>query len=142
MAGRIRQEFEALKAAPPGRRFESGYERTHVRNRVLRLALVVLGVVLMVAAAVTFFLPGPNFVLVFAGLALVGGQSRHVARAMDRGEVGWRRWHSTVWEPYQHKRALGATAVVVVAAAAVGLYWLAGEHGWLPAWLPPWLPLS
>lgn len=131
----IKREVEELKAAEPGERFVSGYERTHVRNRLLRLVLIAVGFTLMFAAAATFWLPGPNFVLVLAGLALVGGQAKFVARAMDRGEVTGRRWNERVWEPYPHKRLLltGITLLVLVAIALLG--WLADERGWLPGWL-------
>lgn len=132
----LRDELRQLKDAPPGRRFEAGYERTKVDNRVLRLSLVTLGFALMLAAAVTFWLPGPNFVLVLAGLALVGGQSRTVAKLMDRGEVAGRRWNDRYWDPYPHKKRAIAIIWCLVAAAVALVAWLAYEQGWLPGWVP------
>ena len=111
MLRKFRHELRTLRDAEPGTRFELGHERTRIDNHVLRLFMVGVGVALMFTAAVTFWLPGPNFVLVFAGLVLVGGQSETVARWMDRGEVLARRWHRDVWAPYPHKvavRLLGA----------------------------------
>jgi hypothetical protein len=132
MPGRIRRELHALKTAEPGTRFQEGYERTHVHNHALRIGLIVLGFALMVTAAVTFFLPGPNFVLVLAGLALVGGQSQTVAKWMDRGEVAGRRWHEDVWEPYPHKRALLGTVAIIALAAIAAALWIAWGQGWIP----------
>ncbi len=132
----FRDEMRQLKEAPPGRRFEDGYERTKVDNRVLRLSLVTLGFALMFAAAVTFWLPGPNFVLVLAGLALVGGQSRTVAKLMDRGEVTGRRWNDRYWDPYPHKKRAIAIIWSVVAIIVALVVWLAYEQGWLPRWVP------
>ena len=137
----IRQELRKLRDAEPGERFEAGYERTKVDNRVLRTSLVVLGFVLMVTAAVTFWVPGPNFVLVLAGLALVGGQSRTVAKLMDRGEVAVRRWNDEHWDPYPHKKPVVALLWLAFAAAVVGLLLLADAQGWLPGWVPEWVPL-
>ena len=132
----IRNELKQLRHAEPGRRFENGYERTKVDNRVLRISLVVLGFTLMAAAAVTFWVPGPNFVLVLAGLALVGGQSRTVAKLLDRGEVRARRWNEERWDPYPHKKRAIAIIWIVVVAALAAAVWLAHRQGWLPTWLP------
>ncbi|MCW2920205.1 MAG: hypothetical protein JWL76_79 [Thermoleophilia bacterium] len=132
----IRNELKQLRAAPPGRRFETGYERTKVDNRVLRISLIALGFALMVTAAVTFWVPGPNFVLVLAGLALVGGQSRTVAKLIDRGEVAGRRWNQERWDPYPHKKRAITIIWIVVIALLAGAVWLAHRQGWLPAWLP------
>lgn len=140
MASRIKRELDELKAAEPGVRFQAGYERTHVRSRVLRLLLIALGFALMVAAAVTFWLPGPNFVLVLAGLALVGGQAKFVARAMDRAEIAARRWHQDAWEPFAHKRAVAACAVILVLAAVALIALILRRQGLLPGWLEDLLP--
>lgn len=134
MIKRIRRELHHVRRAEPGTRFEEGYERTRVRNHVGRLALIVLGVTLMIAAAATFLLPGPNVVIVLAGLLLVAGQSRTIARWLDRLEVASRRWHEQVWTPYPHKRAVQVTGIVVVAVAALGIGWYAWRQGWIP-WL-------
>jgi len=136
MANRLTREMRELRAAEPGERFQAGYHRTKVDSRIMRVSLVVLGIALMVAAAVTFWLPGPNFVLVFAGLALVGGQSETVARVMDHGEVAARRWHSQRWKPYPHKtRAKAVIALIVATLVGLGV-WFAADQGWLPEWIP------
>lgn len=136
MANRFSRELRELRDAEPGTRFEEGFERTRVDNHVLRTFLVVLGFGLMITAAVTFWVPGPNFVLVLAGLGLVGGQSLIVARLMDRGEVAARRWHHERWEPYPHKGRVKVLGAALFASAVGLLGWLAYEQGWLPGWLP------
>lgn len=128
--------LQAIREDEPGRRFEAGHERHRIDNHVVRITLIVVGAVLLVSAAVTFWVPGPNFVIVLAGLALVATQWRLVARLMDRGELAARRWHVQRWMPYSHKRratVLMATAGLLVVAL---LAWLATARGWLPGWLP------
>ena len=132
MASRIRRELRALRDDEPGARFENGYERTHMRNKVLRMVVLALGVVLMASAAVTFFLPGPNFVLVLAGLALIAGQSRTIARLVDRAEVAGRRWHEHVWLPYGHKAAAKVLAVLVVCSGAAATTWYLYSRDMVP----------
>ncbi|MCW2962257.1 MAG: hypothetical protein JWM25_1092 [Thermoleophilia bacterium] len=129
---RIRAELDLLRDDEPGRRFESGFDRTHVRNQALRLTLVTVGVLFMATAMATFWLPGPNFVLVLAGLALVGGQSRFVARALDRVEVAARRWHRDVWEPYERKSAVLTVFGLVLAILVALIAWYAWQRGWIP----------
>lgn len=136
--GRIRRELDELKGAEPGRRFESGHDRHRVGNSVLRLTIIAIGLTMVTLGALTFWLPGPQIVVVLLGLALIAGQWRFIARTLDRGELGLRRVRSERWEPLSHRRkraALGAAwfgfgsavALVVVGAWSAGL---------LPTWLP------
>lgn len=128
-----------VKEDEPGKRFVRAFEAHKIDNHAVRIAVVCLGVGLMLAAAVTFWLPGPNFVLVLAGLALVGAQSRTVAQWMDRGEVAGRRWHEEVWTPYPHKTGVKVAALLTIAVASALVIWFADERGWLPGWVPtPW----
>ena len=122
---RIRSEIRALRNSAPGRRFEESFERSHVSHRVLRPLLIVLGLALMVVAASTFFLPGPQVVGVMLGLALVGGQSRTVARWLDRGELRGCGLSARYWEPHRHtKRGKAAAAAIVISGAL--LAWATG----------------
>jgi Mn2+/Fe2+ NRAMP family transporter len=132
----IKDELRTLREAQPGTRFERGHERHRVRNHVVRLLLICLGLGLALGGALTFWIPGPNFVIVLAGLAIVAAQWRAVARRLDRIEVALRRWNDERWDPYPHKRrvlVLGWLVAVLVIALAVYGAWRAD---WLPAWLP------
>lgn len=134
----IRAALRRIRHDEPGNRFEAAHERLRIRNGPLRIGAIALGIGLIVAAAVTFFLPGPNFVLVLAGLALVAGQWRAVAVLLDRGEVAGRRSKAARWDPMSSRRKHAAIAVVwLIFAAAVGLVALAAWRlGLLPGWLP------
>ncbi|MCW2971873.1 MAG: hypothetical protein JWN72_146 [Thermoleophilia bacterium] len=135
--GRIRRQLEQIRDAEPGTRFNEVYERSHVRSFAVRVTLLAVGSLLILASAVTFWLPGPNWVLVFFGLAIVCGQSQWVARKLDAGELALKRWHDERWAPYRHKRALLAVGALVAIALAALLGWYAWRRGWIPhGWIP------
>ncbi len=133
---RIRREVHALKASRPGRRFEDAHERHRISNHAVRLTVLTIGGMLALAGSLTFWLPGPNFVIVLIGLAIVAGQWRFAARIFDRLEVASRRWHDEYWEPYPHKGRAVVLVWLVVAAAMAAAVWTADRYGWLPGWVP------
>jgi hypothetical protein len=133
---RIQREVDTLRASAPGRRFEDAHERHRITNHAVRLTVLTVGLALAIAGAVTFWVPGPNFVIVFLGLAIVAGQWRLAARMFDRLEVALRRWNDERWDPYPHKRRVIAIAWVAVVATLVAVVWFANREGWVPGWVP------
>ena len=78
----------------PGRRFTHRYQRLRgngdgLAGRVLR---AVLGVVLVILGVIFMPLPGPGFVPLLAGAAVLAGLSAGLAGWLDRAEVRVRRW--------------------------------------------------
>ena len=132
----IRRELRTLRSTRPGTRFEGAHDRHRVDNRILRWSLIAIGIALVLVGALTFWIPGPNFVIVLGGLALVAAQWRFVARQLDRGEVSARRWNDEHWDPYPHKRRVIAFTWLIVAALVVTGVWVADRQGWLPGWVP------
>ncbi|MCB0879755.1 MAG: hypothetical protein KDC46_12355 [Thermoleophilia bacterium] len=131
---RIRRELRRIRAHLPGERFERTHERHRINNHAVRVTVIAVGCGVMVIAAVTFWVPGPNFVIVLAGLALVAGQWRFVARMLDRGEVAARRWHEQTWEPMPRWRRRSILAVVWLAGAclALAMAYVSWRQGLLP----------
>ncbi|NKF24576.1 PGPGW domain-containing protein [Solimonas marina] len=89
----LRRNWRLLKQAPAGERFQRYHEhRQHARRgparRMLQLGggavITVIGVIMMPA-------PGPGTLVVIAGAALMAGESRSVARALDGTERRIRR---------------------------------------------------
>jgi hypothetical protein len=80
--------------AAPGRRFALHYERLHRRDRGFAgsMARWVGGILLIVVGIIFMPLPGPGFVPVLAGFALLGGESLRVAGWLDRVELRVRGW--------------------------------------------------
>ena len=86
--------WRAFWRDPPGQRFSRRYQRVngaggHALGRVMR---GLLGVVLVLIGVVFMALPGPGFVPVLAGLALLAGESAGLAHALDRAELRVRGW--------------------------------------------------
>jgi hypothetical protein len=79
--------------SPPGRRFEEHYWRKRHAQRAgaKRVAWIAAGVLLLVLGLVFSVLPGPGFLFLLAGLALIAQESLPVARALDRLELAVRR---------------------------------------------------
>jgi hypothetical protein len=135
---RIRRALRNVRHAEPGERFESTHERHRIRNQPIRLTVIAFGLVLMAVAALTFWVPGPNFVLVLAGLALVAGQWRMVAKLLDRGEVAARRWHQDAWTtwPAWRRRCIIIAIWLVGVSIAVTIAWFTWLGDAIPASWP------
>lgn len=135
---RIRRELRTIGDDQPGRRFEATHERHRIRNHAVRFTVIGLGCTLMVVAATTFWVPGPNFVLVLAGLALVSGQWRMVAKLLDRGEVAARRWNDQTWDPMPRwrKRTILLVLWALGGLLALTLAYVSWRTGAMPTWGP------
>ena len=54
---------------------------------------ITLGVLVMVSGIIISLPPGiPGFFITLAGLGIIAARSHRVARALDRTELGARRW--------------------------------------------------
>lgn len=92
--GNATEVWKSLWRDAPGQRFTRRYERLHAagRNRSGRLWRWAVGIVLVILGIIWMPLPGPGFVLVSLGLALLAGESSRVARTLDRAELRVRGW--------------------------------------------------
>jgi hypothetical protein len=78
----------------PGQRFARRYERRRelrgsVLRRVLRMAA---GGVMIVVGVIFLPLPGPGFVPILFGAAMLAGESFRLSQLLDRTEARVRRW--------------------------------------------------
>ena len=122
MIGRAKESWRRLKASEPGRRFDERYRHRREDGRGWRdprRILYVVGGLLLVAGSLFMGVmptpPGPGTVAFLLGLGLIAGESRPVARLLDRGEVvarGLARRVGGVWGA----SAAGKAVVVLVAA--------------------------
>ncbi|HTF88151.1 MAG TPA: PGPGW domain-containing protein [Planctomycetota bacterium] len=97
----MRENWKQLKSADPGRRFQDLYEtrQKKQRSKLARVFTLAIAVVLIIVGPIAGLIPGPGGIVIFAvGLALLAGESRIAARAIDRCEEKLRSW-------WQHARA-------------------------------------
>lgn len=89
-----------------------------------RVAVTVLGVAVTALGIVLLPLPGPGWLIIFAGLGLLATEYEWAARILRTAREQVRRW--TEWAKRQSLlvRALLALAGLVVLAGALVLVWL------------------
>ena len=87
--GGLRKQWRDLRKATPGRRFQNRYYGRKKRryNPFSKLLYVVLGTLLTIAGIVLLPAPGPGFIVIFVGAAMLAQESLLVARACDWAEV-------------------------------------------------------
>jgi uncharacterized protein (TIGR02611 family) len=126
----MKSAWHRLKEAEPGHRFQQEYEhhRGSERTRFARIISVGVGLLIVAIGIVALPAPGPGFLVIALGGALLARESRVVARAMDWAEVQLRRvlgWARSAWK----HAALPAKALFVV--VGLGVAGLAGYLAYL-----------
>ena len=81
--------WRTLMDARPGRRFTR--YNAHVQTRCSYLTMAV-GFATVLLGLLLTLTPGPGFLVLLIGGAIIAGQSRRLARALDRAELRLRRW--------------------------------------------------
>lgn len=127
----LKSSWHLLKTAAPGRRFEMFYEHRE-QNRTGNLGRVLwigLGAVLTVAGVVFLALPGPGLLVIALGLALVAGEFRAMAKALDGTEVWVRGLAKALHEwwlrlqPFQRAASVATCALLLLGAATLAWNW-------------------
>jgi hypothetical protein len=86
LLSKLRSEWRAFKALPPGERFQTIHQQ-QARAPVWVKGLMVAGAVIALGIGVVLtVMPGPAIVFFGLAAALAAIESRWVARALDRGE--------------------------------------------------------
>jgi uncharacterized protein (TIGR02611 family) len=100
---------------------------------VYRIVVGVLGTAIIVLGLILVPLPGPGWLIVFAGLALLATEFTWAERLLHRGRVILERW--TDWVKAQSlpvRLGLGAASLALVAASLWGYVAWRGVPGWIP----------
>ena len=126
MLGRLRKQWEYMARARPGRRFQARYEHRRHRHAspLWKPLYLLLGTVFLLAGLVLLFAPGPGFLFLFVGGAMIAEESLWGARAFDALEVKLRAFAGGCRKTW--KRASAALKTAIVAGAAA----LAAAAGW------------
>jgi uncharacterized protein (TIGR02611 family) len=123
--------LKQLKRGKPGRRFQSVYEAQQKSRRAAwaRPLWMAVGTVIMAVGVVALPAPGPGFLVIGLGAALVARESRAAARLLDWIELRLRdawAWLKDAWAmaPWPVK----VLTVLICGATAVALGWLAAVY--------------
>lgn len=116
----LKNDWHDLENDPPGKRFQNRYKRKHDEGGGKRKPLMLVAGVLLVAVGIFLMpAPGPGFIVVLLGGALLSEESLYVARALDRMEVWGRKLLSGAKRLWKKASLMQRIAIVLVAAALV-----------------------
>jgi len=90
MLSRLKKNWRVFERARPGTRFGKLYEARE-GSVAARVAVTVLGIVLLAGGIVLLFIPGPGLLLIAFGGGLLAQESLWLARRLDRLELVLRR---------------------------------------------------
>lgn len=102
-------------------------------HRVYRIVVGVIGALIVAVGLLAVPLPGPGWVIVFVGLAVLASEFERAQRVRDFARHHVRRW--TSWAQAQSllvRAALGVATAALVAAVFWAYLALAGVPQWLP----------
>lgn len=103
------------------------------RNAVYRAVVGAVGTVVVVVGLALVPLPGPGWLVVFMGLAVLGSEFSSAQRVKHFGERQLHRWVRWIAaRSLATRAALGAGTAAVVAAVAWGYLAWQGLPGWTP----------
>ncbi|HET9256464.1 MAG TPA: TIGR02611 family protein [Pseudonocardiaceae bacterium] len=99
---------------------------------VYRALVAVTGTVVVVAGVIAIPYPGPGWLILFAGLAILGTEFRRARRVLSWARARYDVW--TSWLRGQHPAIRVAVAALIGAIVLVTL-WLVGAIGLVAGWL-------
>ena len=105
----------------------------HATARLYRLAIGVVGLIIVVSGLLLVPLPGPGWIIVFAGLALWGSEFEWAQRLLDWVKTKVREWNDWVRARPLWVQGLAALATF---AAILAIFWLLFRISGVPAFLP------
>lgn len=130
MLDHLRQLWKDFKSARPGERFQNIHKKSQKQKRGpidRRWALMILGVLLTLVGLFFLVAPGPGFIFLAPGLALLAAESLTLARWLDWLEPKLRQvlaWAKRLWHRANKlvKWSVASAAVLLLAGAAAAGY--------------------
>jgi len=118
--------------------FRAFFARNRALDLTYRILIGVLGTAIVLGGIVLIPLPGPGWLIVFGGLAVLASEFAWAARLLDLARAKVRGWTSWVTRQSLLVRAsIGLGGLLFVA----GVLWLYLAVWGAPGWLPDWVPL-
>lgn len=95
LTAQLRRRWQKIKAIPPGKRFQERYYRRQnkreQRSQLKKIVLMLFGVAIILFGMFLWFVPGPGWLTIFVGAAIIAGESLIIARLLDWLEVKLRK---------------------------------------------------
>jgi uncharacterized protein (TIGR02611 family) len=107
---------------------------------VYRAAVIVLGIVVAVVGLALVPLPGPGWLIVFAGVAILGSEFEPAQRLLD-----WAKARLSDWSDWLKPKPLWVKGLVALATAALVaaffyvLFLVSGVPGFIPDLAEDWI---
>lgn len=108
-------------------------------NQIYRIVIGVLGTAIIVGGIVLLPLPGPGWVIIFVGLALLATEfewAKRLQRFARRKVEAWTDWLGN--QPLWVRGLVGLATFVLVCLVLWAVFAVLGVPGWVPEnWVPP-----
>jgi hypothetical protein len=122
----MKEELRRFRADGPGRRFLNHHERARAHRTWWKVAVRVgTGTLSIIWGIALWVLPGPGWLFVIFGLALLAGVSRRISRFMDAAEVRVRGLLGKAKRSWRRSSVAVKAAIIVATVAAAGglVFW-------------------
>lgn len=122
-------------------RWREGIRSRPTSRRIYRAVVGTLGGGIVVGGLVLVPLPGPGWVIVFVGLAILASEFTWAARLQDFGKRRLKAW--TDWlkrQPIWVRGLVGLATFAFVCCVMWALFAFSGVPGWIPDTIVPPLP--
>jgi len=91
----LKQDWKSLKQSEPGHRFQDRYKRRHEKDtkysKFIAPFIVGTGLIIIGIGVLLLLFPGPGWVTIAIGLALISGESKILAQILDILEMMLRK---------------------------------------------------
>jgi hypothetical protein len=90
----LKTDWRIIRDNPPGQRFQARYWYRKIDSPLppaKRILKITIGVTLLPVGVILWFIPGPGWLTIFLGLALLAGESKQLSRFLDEVEVRLRK---------------------------------------------------
>src|SRR5690606_38539455 len=121
------QRWRSLRA--PLRRLRRRARRSRTLDTTWRAGVFIVGVTFVLAGLVMFVTPGPGWLTIILGLAILATEFAWAHHALTWAKRRAREASAKALDPSARKRNLVVAIVVVLALAAAGWWWVA-RFGW------------
>ena len=121
----------------------TGWRRRIAARRAIdhpyRIAVGIVGTLIVAAGIVAIPLPGPGWLIVIGGLFVLATEFSWAERLLEFTRAHVTRWTDWVTaRPFWVRVLLGAATAAFVYGVLVVTLHVAGVPGWVPGWLPLW----